>query len=433
MRPYLLAAFLLVVAASPGLTESLPKPLTLEAALELADLSHPDIELSAAALDTANAELLAEDARTGTRVSLNSRLRVIEPSHRALDQDQNDSSIDLTLRKQLMDFGYTEARQDAASRRIEGQEWQLVSARQEQQIEIMRRYFNVLNTDMTYLWNDEATSLAGFRFRQARDQNELGQLSDVELLELESRYQATRQQRSLTESRQRETRAQLAIALNRPGDLPEELQMPADPPFQVPLPEVKSLQQEALANNPQLKHLVAQRDAAEQRVRAAAMSYGPVLHGELDAALYNRVTGSTHPLAAGLLLEIPLTSGGQIDAEKAKAQADLRLAQAKLDKAKLRIEQEVLDLWLELGDLALKLETIKYRADYRELSLDRARTRFELEIDADIGDAMVEISSLLKDRAQLVTRWYLAEAKLKALRGRLLEPAHADKGAIHEG
>lgn len=433
MPPFLVAVVLLLGHVLPGHANPLPNPLTLGAALVLADAAHPVLELSVAELDAANADLLTEDARIGARISLDSRLRAIEPARLSPNQDRNDSSIDLRVRKQLMDFGYVQARQDAASQRVDGRQWQFLTARQEQHLEIMSRYFEALNADMTYLWRDEATSLAGFLSRQARDENELGRLSDVELLQLESRYQAARQARSQTESRQRASRAQLAIALNRPGDLPDDLQMPDDPDYQTQLPEIELIQQQVLVNNPQLKMLEAQREAAAQALRAADLSYGPVLHGEIDAGVYSRESGFTHPLAAGLLLEIPFASGGRKDAERAGARAGLRRAQARLDQARLQVQQEALDLWLELNDLGIQLEALRSRADYRELSLDRARARFELEIDADIGDAMVQISSLLRDRAETVLQWLMTEARLKALQGKLLGPAEVENGVNGEG
>ncbi|MFM1892358.1 MAG: hypothetical protein RLZ44_1435, partial [Pseudomonadota bacterium] len=394
-RRWLLGGILVLAAGTAGAeVPPLPDPLTLEQALAMADATHPALELAEAERDSSAAELAAAEALGGTRVLLEGRLAAIQPSYRAIDRSSNDSSARLLFRKRLYDFGYTEASTRAAELRLAGSEHAFVAARQQRRLEIMRRFFDVLLADLQYARDNEAMATAFVAVDKARDRNELGQVSDVALLELDAAYQEARRLRFAAEARQRATRAQLAAALNRPRDLPANLVMPPEPDTNRPLPDFEALVTEVLAGNPRLLALQAEVTAAQQALAAAAAADGPVLSGEAEAAVYNRMTNSTNPLGIALVLEVPLATGGVTDAKVAAARAELREAEARLDQARLDLRQSVLDLWLELDALRLRQEELRTLADYRELYLDRSRALYELEVRTDLGDAMVQTSAV---------------------------------------
>ena len=160
--------------------------------------------------------------------------------------------------------------------------------------------------------------------------------------------------------------------------------------------------------------------SAEAGVEAARSGYGPVLSGELDGSVYNRMTNSTHPLGAALVLEVPLLSGGAKEAAIAEARAELRSSRARLTATERGLRQKVLDLWLRLGNLRRQLEALQVRGDFRELYLDRSRALYELEVKTDLGHAMTEISALRLETAFSEFEWMTTQAELAALAGRLL-------------
>ncbi|HEY9148561.1 MAG TPA: TolC family protein, partial [Gammaproteobacteria bacterium] len=107
---------------------------------------------------------------------------------------------------------------------------------------------------------------------------------------------------------------------------------------------------------------------------------------------YSRELGSSDRLRAGIYLELPLYTGGRVDAAVAARQAELYEVQARLDEARYALRQQLLDTWLELRTLSLKRERAYAELDFRELYLDQSRTNYELEFKADLGDAMVRMS-----------------------------------------
>ncbi len=337
-----LAAFCLTgtlaVQADP-----LPQPLSLEQALLLAESSHPTLQLATAREASAAANLRQVSSRNDLSVSLLGRLAYLEPADLSNFQQNNDSSAHLLMEKRLYDFGYSEAQEASAERELDAARLAGLDVRQQHRIEVMKAFFDVLLADLEYARDNEAMSIAYVRLDKARNRHELGELSDVELLKIETRYQQILSRRTASEAKQRETRTRLALALNRPAELPSELVEPEAPDLDKPLPEVAELLESVLRENPRIRGLQAKVDAARQALVAADRRYGPVLRGEVAANAWNRETRSTHPFEAALVLELPLYSGGRDDAETAAARSALMEAEAELALLRYRLRQKVTD------------------------------------------------------------------------------------------
>ncbi|MET0082882.1 MAG: TolC family protein [Sedimenticola sp.] len=411
--------------------ESLPEPLTLAYALSLADEAHPELEQYRARLEGARAhddELAAAD---DLKFGLEAQLRVIEPSYKATNNSSNDSRLKLKLQKRLYDFGRSDAARQAAGFAIQGNHWDYIDARQQRRLEIMDNYFKVLLADLQYLRDNEVMTMAFLRWNKLQDTKETGKVSDIDLLEKESIFRRELKKRSLTENMQRVSRARLAISLNRPEQLPSELEPPALDVLKREAGELEELTRQALDNNPRLKALRARVKAAEQDVAYARAGGGPTIRGEVEAAAYNKVTGSRDPLAAALILELPLSNGGAVDAGVARKRAQLRERRAALLQAERDVRQAVLEIWMELKSLKLQVSEMEILGDYRELYLDRSRALYELEVKSDLGDAESRIvdAQLQKMKTEFDTA--LAWARLDALRGSLVtagEPVSKGEG-----
>jgi outer membrane protein TolC len=399
--------------------EPLPTPLTLEFALNLADSEHPDRSLADAALAQAEATKRLADSNDDLRVDLSAELRAIEPSEIAIYQTHNDSLARLKISKQLYDFGRTAHALEAAEADLESQRWRLLEVRQQRRLDVMARYFNVLLADLENARDTEALSIDYIRYDRARTKNELGRVSDVEMLELESRYQQARRKVTLSGNRQRITRSQLAISLNRPQDLPAELEVPV---FEAAdqVEDVDELVATALTGNPGMQKLRAELQAAQKQLQASESERNPVVRAQLEAAAYERELGGRNPLTAALVLEVPLYQGSRIDADSAKQRARVQQKQAELAAYELALRQQVLDYWMELNQLRIAGEEISITADYRDLYLDRSRTLYELDLSSDLGDSMTQIADIQFQQAKNTYQIQLALAHLKALTGGLL-------------
>ena len=417
----LLVALPLALCAAPATCQAsdpLPDPLTLELALSLADEGHPDLQKAEANRSLAEAEVDAARALRGTRITARGFSRYVEPNPEAQDQSHDDQSVGLAVVKPLLDFGRSAAAQEAAQHELRGSELAYQDARVRHRLHVMACYFDVILADLTYARDNEAMAAAYVDYDRARDRNELGQVSEVVLLELESRYQEARSRRYASQSRQRAARARLALALNRPEQLPSTLVEPDLADSTRELPEAETLTQEALANNPGLRALRAQVQSAQQRARAARAEARPMVYGEVEGAYYTRNLSSRDRVRAGVQFEVPLYQGGAVAASVARQQAEVQRLQAILVAEEMKVREAVLEAWLELHTLQARREEVDVLRRFRDLSLDQVRALYELEVRADLGEAMVEISEARLRAAEVRYGSALAWARLDALAGR---------------
>lgn len=415
------AALLLTACLATGTAgaadEVLPSPLSLASALATASATHPERTLAMA--DAAHAEAALAQARSANAPRIDARLdaRYINPPPGSPYPDHNDSSAALVLRKPIYDFGRSRARTDAAAADVEAARQIETDAFARQRLEIMRRFFDVLLADQRLAEAEEAMAVAYVEFDRARDRNKLGQLSDIDLLAREDAYQTARSRRAVEESAQRTTRALLADAIGRPDALPDKLLMPALKGIARQPPDYASLLTTAQQRNPTLASLRARMQAAQAALAESRAEDNPRLDLELRATRYARDFGTRDPLSAGLVLRVPLYSGGRVDADKAAALADLARARAETVRYEYRLRQALLETRQDLLALAAQAQALDVQTDYRELYLDRSRALYELQIKTDLGDAMVQQSATRSRRMANRFRRALAWETLAVLTG----------------
>ncbi|MGM0594785.1 MAG: TolC family protein [Pseudomonadota bacterium] len=419
-RWFLLALMLPLagVRAEQEAPEPLPDPLTLEHALSLVDEMHPQLLAQQALQDRARAQAQQAESQMGLSVTLEGRARWVQPSDVATDQDvTDDHKLSLFVRKPLYDFGLSDARLEAARQSGLSTEQHYEMLLRERKVAIMQAYFDVLLADMQVDRDNEELAITYINLDKLQNRQEMGQASDVEVFELDSQYQDVRTRLNQNQNRQRATRQRLANLLNRPDMLPSNLQRPSLDYHKREQPEFEPLLEAALANSPRLKALGLEVAAARKQVEAARASGGPRLNGELEASSYSRELGSSDRWRAGVSLELPLYTGGRVDAAVAEQQTKVYELQARLDEARYGLRQELLDLWLELRNLDLQRQRAYARLDYRELYLDRSRTNYEMEFQADLGDAMVKLSEAQIDLAKNNYDYALVWEQLLAMTG----------------
>jgi len=397
--------------------DPLPDPLTLEQALALAEEADPGLQQAQADIDLARAGVLEAEARDGVNVWIEGRARWIEPADNTADDSRDDHKISLLARKNLYDFGRTSAQQAAAQAELLGREQSYLDGAQQRRLEIMRRYFDVLRADLEFARDDEAMAIAYVTLDRLRTRHELGQISDLDILAMENEYQQTRRNRFASEGRMRVVRAQLAIALNRPGMLPANLVRPELPQLQRELPDYELLLAKALADNPRLRALRKRVEAAQQRLDAAYAGRRPRVSGELEASGYSRSMGSNDKMRASIYLEVPLYDGGTTHSAVARQQAELYRVQAQLTEAERLLRQTVLEQWTELNILRIERERANTQRNFRDLYLDRSRVLYEMEVKADLGDAMVRLSEAQLDEANVSFATALAWERMDSLTG----------------
>lgn len=372
-------------------TRLLAEPLTIEYALTLSNKLNPVLQRSLAEKQQILAEKLQTESTQGFNSSLEARLRWFEASSLSTLQSDTDHRFALTINKTLYDFGRYSFGIAATEKRFESHSYLYRELVNQRRVSIMQAYFSVLLADLQFVRENEDMAIAFIRWDNLRKQNKLGQVSELVVEQEFSVYQTVRRKRFESQNQQRQTRSRLAQQLMI-HDLPETLAIPAMDNLTRPLPAVEELQQQALQNNLYLTSLRLQLDAANRSVNQARAGSRPILRGEASAFSYERNLPSRDKWNAGVVLEIPLTSGGYIDAKVAKARAKVYELKSEIQKTQMDIQHDVLTLWLELDTLRFKRDETRAFSDYSEIALEQKRALYELEVKATLGSAMVQTS-----------------------------------------
>lgn len=401
------------------------RPLTLDEALALANEPHPDLRLAEAEHAGALAEQALAAARQDFSVSFEGGLRSGRPT--AGDGGfTDDNSVRLTARKTLHDFGRTTATLAAAESETVARQAALIDALARRRLDIMARFFDVLVADTQYAVENEFLAVAYVSFDEGRSRLETGQISRVDLAELEARYQEILLRRNAGGKRQRMTRALLADALNRPGQLAAELEEPKLAGNQRALPEYEMLLPAMLAGNPRLLGQQSLLAASQQRLESLRADKLPLLDAELEAADYSRATSTRDSVRAGVILNWPLYQGNRVEARLAREQAQFHKLQAAADKLRMELSQALLETWLEIEQLQRTgREVNKKLVEHRELVVERARGQYEVELRTNLGNSMAEALAANLARRKNEYQLALAFTRLEALLGKPLAQAAA--------
>lgn len=398
----------------------LPEPLTLEIALELLDKQHPNIRYAKANLQFAISEMHEAESVNDLTATLKAEARWIEPSTLALEQSRDDHRMGLYVNKTLYDFGRSSAQIGAASQHVLSQELHFLNARQNQYLTVMQRYFDVVLADLQYYRYNEEMAVAFIQFDRTQERLKLGQATDTEVAETEANYQKIRRLRTYSQNQQRITRALLAQSLNRPNSLPSTVARAELDVMSRKLPDIEVLQKTILEKNPLLGALAAQLDAAKNKIELARSSDNPKLTGALEAYDYTRQTASTENWRASITLDVPLWSGNKVDAAVAKAKAEYYKLKSDFQLQKYDLFQKSLELLLAIETLQIQHAEMLAALNFSELTLDKNRALYELEVKADLGYSMVRFSEAERNLVRTNYAIALAWAQLDALNGTLL-------------
>lgn len=397
-----------VNAVEPTLAK-LPEPLTLEHALSLADEAHPDLIMKDADILNAEARRKSIEADGGYNVDLDVSLYATNEDTPGNVWRRDHARAGLIVSTTFYDFGHTDSLLGGADELRSSTELAYHDARGQRRLDIMTAYFNVLLADLKFSLYNEAMAVGYVNFDKVKDRREMGQRTDLDVMRREAEYQRLRVLRYESENQQRETRAKLAEVLNRPGNLSANLAIPKLDALKRKLIDVEDLQQQALEKNYHLKALRHEIRATEKNLEAARNSDGPELKGRLEAYGFESESGNSDELRAELSLIYNLYEP-QRDASVAAELARLYKARARIDKAESQLRLEILKIWHQLEELIVKREEAEVTLVLKELELEKSRALYEMEVKADLGYSMSELTKAQLQSAQtdyqLALAWY---------------------------
>ena len=384
---------------------------------QLQHSEHPRLLQAQAQQWRAQAQAQQIEARYSTQAEIVARAQWVNPSSQSFDPSPRDHRLSLYVSKRLYDFGVTPALEQASQATLQASELDVEFAAQQHLIEVTRKYFDVLLADLEFAWRNEAMSMAYVTLDKMRERFALQQLDEVSLLQQEAQYQQSLVQRSNAELQQRVSRAALAEALNRPGELPATLLDPQLPQLLKPLPDPQQLVQQIERHAPQLRAQQQRVQAAQSALQAALNQWQPSLSADADYTEYKRELPSRENWRAGITLNIPLIESGIDKADVALARAELQTQRATLQLLRSQIREQAYHYWQRITEWQAMSRALDSELQYASRALDKSRGEYELERRTDFGQALVRISDIRYRKAKNDFQLQIAIMQLAMLSG----------------
>lgn len=402
------------LAADASKAPPLPDPLTLEAVLQHADQTPPEVLLLRAKAAMLAAQQQATETATAPRASLSGSLG----RHEFQGDDHAYHTLYLNLSKLLYDQNRSGALKAALETQRKAMEVREKEARLRYRRQLMRAFFDVILADLDYRRLNEKMAVVYVTLDRMRDRHALGSISDVELAQQEKDYQALLLKRDQAEKRQRETRVLLAVLMGRPDVLIDSVTPPRLSPFKRPLPPLDKLMTQATQQAPALQALRTELAALEHKTQWARRTSPITVEavGQAGIRHYENETDKDRWNVA-LQLNVPLYDGGATNAALAQVAAERLQVRAQLGQTQRSVQQRVVQLWGQLASMNRELAFLKAYSNFVDLNYMLKQGLYENEERTDLGDAMIEQSEYDYHMAEARFRYALLWQELDDLTG----------------
>jgi len=405
---------------TPVKDSALPAPLTLDRLMQL-PLQGVSVLQADARLDAQSARVELAEANDDAQWTLNLTPRYIEPSRLSPNPDNNDSQATLIINKLIYDFGRQANSEDAARYSLEAARIKNAVDKNVYRLNLMKAYFDVILADLAFLRDNEAMSAAYVRLDRLKAKRDLGQVSLLDVSKQEQIYQKERVKYYQSRTAQQTRRSYLAVLMNRPDQLVAEM---PDPPIlkKRKLPELDALVVRVMENNPALKLQKKLLSASRARLEQARSQRWPRINASAGYYQYQREMPNQNEWSVELNLSLPLWQGNRVSAAVGEAVALQQQQQLEVRNTELVLRQQTHEILESLRGLQVLHDQTRQLLDYRDLSLDLSRARYEQELQSDLGDSMVNVSAAKLEAMRVETQRILTWAKLQALMGMPVYP-----------
>ncbi len=420
----LLFLWLCVATVSVSADATPDEPLSLSSALALADNTHPstrsaELELEAAIISS---EFLASSNQLSVEATIFPRQ--VDRAAAGMDSSLNDSYATVRLTHPLYDFGRKGAAINVANTEFERARHDLDYARAQRRIEIMRRFFDVLTADLAYGVQDEKMTLSFLRYNRFLEEREMHDThAEVDVLALETVYREEFKKRQEASVNRQRARRNLGMILGFGDYVPRDLEMPDLSAYvEREVPEFEVLLEQIRQHNHDMKQAETNLRKAVMAAELAALKYKPQLDAILEATAWDEKTGSRNAASVGIRFHWPLAAVKQRERDRRLGQVAIDRAQANLTEIEQAVQMRAFDLWKSLTLHHLDLQSAETRIEYRDQYMDRARTLYELEERADLGDAQAELLRALLEDYQVKFNLAVTWSEIDALTGQAVHP-----------
>ena len=402
--------------------------LTLSRCIDIALRKNPTIVAAMNTVDVSRSRV--GQARSGYYPQLSasgqySRIDPVQgPSTGPLDRyKQYTGSV--ALNQNITDFGKTSSSVDVAKYGLESSRSDLNTSQDNIVLSVKQAYYGVLQTRRNRDVAADVLKQFQLHLDQAKGFYEVGTKAKIDVIKAE--VDLSNAKLSLINA---ENAYKIAwVTLNKAMGVPDAPEYAIEDnlsfhQYSVTLEEATA---KAFENRPDLKSIIAKRQAAEANISLARSGYYPVLSGN---ASYNSGAvdippsaldhgGLDHGWQVGVALTIPLFSGFLTSHQVAEAKSSLYVLKANEESLRQQILLDVRQAYLNLQAAEASISTAELAARQAKENMDLANGRYSAGVGSpiEVSDAFATYVTAQANYTSALSNYKIAQASIERAMG----------------
>lgn len=420
--------WIVILAAMAAHAQSVPEPLTLRQALEIAEKASPDVQRARLVALEQAAQALVARAPLGPQVSIEAGVSrrtnnlagigVVLPGQGARIGPYNVFDARPVVRQTVLDLSLLDTYR-AAKHRTKQSEEEIETIAEETRIAVVQLYLQALQADSRARAAAARVETANAVLRQTQDAEQAGTANKLDLRRAEQQVERERTA-EINAKRDRDVVSvtllkTIGVAAERPVELAPFADTVADPSGDAP-----TFTKQALGTRPEVKALDAKRGVLADERRSAERERYPKVQAFADYGVLGQTPAqNVSTWSAGATVSIPVYTSGRIENGIKAAKLREQQWQEERRALELRIAQEVTQSLVERNAGVQASEASKRAADAARDALELARLRYGagLTTNLDVITAQGELAQAEEDAIRARYDALLAQANLARARG----------------
>jgi TolC family type I secretion outer membrane protein len=415
----LLNAFMLIIPFKAGADEIIRKGevLNLQRCVEIALKMHPNIIAARSTQDVNQSRIGQAKANYYPQINWSSGYSKYSPVSRTTNRSFDEYTSSATLKQTIYDFGKTATQVDIQRLNLDSSRSDIDSAAEQVILNVKQAYYGLLQAKRNRDVALETVKQFEQHLQQAKGFYEVG---------TKPKFDVTKAEVDLSNAKLNLIKAENALRiakvnLNNALGLPEapEYEIEDSLSFQRYEIRLEDAIKRAYENRPDLKSIIAKKNAAEASIELAKKGYYPTLSGNAD---YNW-SGSKLPLGdgwdVGVTVTFPIFSGFLTKYQINEARANLNVLKANEDLLRQNILLEVQQAYLNLREAEERIFTAEITVRQAQENLELANGRYAAGVGnpIEVTDAAVALNNAKTTYIQALVDYNVARASLQKAMG----------------
>jgi outer membrane protein TolC len=381
---------------------ALENPLTFNTALQLTYANNVEIKHAMLDIQSAQQDIqgLLEDQDLQSSINLNFSRK------ERYDDHINNSVGYLLFKKNIYSQQYT-IDNTVKNWTLYTKKSQLDILKKQQSIKVLQGFFDVVLTELYHQYAIENLAVAAVAENHTKDDFEIGETSDVQVLETHTNSQLALVELRKAQADMRLSVANLSLLLGLKFDEIDRVILPnIQQLVDKKLPEVEEFLAK-LNNNTTIQLLQLNLQQLQQHISLENNNYNITVDGYTKFHKYAFDTDKNGQWVAGIELNIPLGESANV---VQKLLIQKQQLENQIQQHTQQVTYDILDIYLQLKNLKQQQTALQSQLEYRDFYLEKARATYELELKSDIGDAMAQYTKteylIAKNKFDIVIAWH---------------------------